>query len=56
VRNTAIVQDVYNRVKRDKQFVSDAIADAAEKFGMSEDMVVKLWKRYRWARLQRLFG
>jgi hypothetical protein len=54
-RNTFIVQDVYNRIKLRKQRVDEAIAGAADQFGLSEESVRALWKRYKWARDQKLF-
>lgn len=49
VRNSAIAQYVNSRIKGDDS-VEKTIANAAEKFDLSEDTIKTIWRKYRWAK------
>jgi hypothetical protein len=54
MRNTVIVQFVRDAQKNGAS-VEDAIANASEKFGLSEKMLWNIWGSFRWAREAGLF-
>jgi hypothetical protein len=55
VRNSAIAQHVHDGIASGLT-AEKAWADTAAKYGLSDDVVKRIWSGFRWARERRLFG